>query len=173
MADADRPRAPPWLDLEPEEDLWLVATPSKNLLLAGVGVGFAVLIVGSVVVAVVGDIVTGRLLSAVMLAAIVVLLAWVYVLTERGAYVMTSDRVIVRPGLPWRSARTVPLARVADVAFEQSWWERWVHVGDVRFEIDGGEPALRFAFVEDPRFVFEGASERLASTATAGSSGTG
>lgn len=158
---------PPWLDLEPAEELWLLAAPSKNLLLAGVGGGFAALVVGSVVVAVVGDIVTGRLISAVMLAAIVVLLAWLYVLTERGGYAITSDRVIVRAVPPWRSHHAVPLASVEDVAFEQSWWERWVRVGDVRFETDGAQPDVRFAYVEDPQFVFERASARMASTPAA------
>lgn len=164
MSDADRRRTPPWLELEPGEKLWLSAAPSKNLLLAGVGAGFTMLIVGSVIVGAVGNILTGRLISVVMLAVIVGLLAGLYALTERGEYAMTSDRVVARSVLPWRSYRAVPLTRVEEVTIEQSAWERWIQVGGVLFETDGQEPDVRFSFVEDPHFVFERATEGLTST---------
>lgn len=164
MSEATLYRTPPWLELAKGEDLWLRTSPSKNLLLAGVGVGFALLIVGSVVVGAVGDVSTGRLVSAVMLALIVGLLASVYVLSERREYVLTSDRVITRAALPRRPRRDVPLTRVEDITIEQSAWERWIRVGRVRFEIDSQEPDVLFSFVQDPHFVFERATESLTST---------
>lgn len=153
---------PDWLDLGPDETVRLRTSPSKNLLLAGVGVGLVLLVVGSAFVGAQGDIATGRLVSAAMLVVLVGLLAGPYLVAERREYVLTSARAIDHAALPWRSRRSVSLDAVEEVTVEQRRWERWIGVGCVRFAVDGDEPDIRFAFVGNPTGVLERASAALA-----------
>lgn len=163
MSEADRPRPPEWLRLEPDETVWLRATPSKNLLLAGVGVGFVLLVVGSVGVGVVGDLRTGRLLSASMLAVILGLLGGVFLLTERREYVLTSERAYRRVGLTSETVEDVALDRIRDVSLEQSTWQRWIGVGSLQFVAEDPDEDVRFAFVENPHHVFKRVTEYVES----------
>lgn len=165
MAGAENSQPPPdWLDLGPDETVRLRTSPSKNLLLAGVGLGFVLLVVGSAFVGAQGDIATGRLVSAAMLLILVGLVAVPYLMAERREYVLTTARAVDHAGLPWRSSRSLPLDAVAEVTFEQRWWERWIGVGCVRFATDSDEPDLRFAFVEDPTAVLERLPATVAAT---------
>lgn len=163
MSEADRPRPPEWLRLDPDETVWFRASPSKNLLLAGVGVGFVILVVGSVGVGVVGDLSTGRLLSAAMLAVIVGLLGGVSLLTERREYVLTNKHAYKRAGLTARTVENVDLDRISDVTLEQPMWQHWVGVGSLHFVTEGTDEDLRFAFVENPRHAFKRATEYVES----------
>lgn len=155
MAVSQNLDGPDWLDLGPDETVRLRTSPSKNLLLAGVGLGFALLVVGSAFVGAQGDIATGRLVSAAMLLVLVGLIAGPYLVSERREYVLTSARAVVYAGLPRPSSRSVTMDDVVEVTVEERWWERWIGVGCVRFVTAGDEPDLRFAYVENPTAVLE------------------
>lgn len=163
MSEADRPRPPEWVRLDPDETVGLRASPSKNLLLAGVDVGFVILIVGSVGAGIVGDLRTGRLLSAAMLAVIVAVLGGAFLLTERREYVLTSKRAYKRTGLISRTVAGVELDEVRGVSLEQSAWQRWIGVGSLQFVTEGTDDDMRFTFIENPHHVFERVSEYVAS----------
>lgn len=152
------------MDLGPDETVQLRTSPSKNLLLAGVGVGFVMLVVGSAFVGAQGDIATGRFVSAAMLLVLVGLLAVPYLVAERREYVLTTAKAVDHAELPWRSSRSLPLDAVIEVTIQQRWWERWIGVGCVRFVAEGGEPDLRFAFVENPAAVLERVPAAVAAT---------
>lgn len=153
---------PGWLDAEPEERVWLHVTPSKSLVLVGVALGFVLLVVVSVIVGTLGDILVGRTLSAVMLVSLVGLLVGPFLLSERREYLLTDRRVVRRSALTRRDETELRVEAVDSVALEQSTWQQWVGVGDVRFVAGGGAPDLRFAHLDEPAQVFQQVSDRLA-----------
>jgi uncharacterized membrane protein YdbT with pleckstrin-like domain len=80
----------------------------------------------------------GRL--AIAAAAVAVLLRfavwpWLRWLTTR--YVLTTQRVVIRPGVFGRSGRDVPLTRVNDVSFHHSLLERMLGCGTLTIESAG------------------------------------
>jgi uncharacterized membrane protein YdbT with pleckstrin-like domain len=153
MSDSRHVGTPEWLTLDPGETVHLRAAPSKNLLLAGIGGGMAMLVVVSVVVAALGDIATGRALSFAVLILVVAILGSIYLLVHRWEYAVTSDRICVARGLRSRETRAVPLDAVREVTLDQSRWQRLVNVGDLVIVTD--QRTLRFGSVEDPRRVYE------------------
>lgn len=153
--------APDWLDVEPGETVWLHASPSKSLVLVGVGIGFVVLVGVSALVGALGDVLIGRALSAVMLVSLLLLLIGPFLLSERREYVLTNSRVIEKPALPWRSDTWIPIENVEAVSLEQSSWEGYMGIGDLRFDTVHNAHDLRFAYLDDPHLVFEKVSERL------------
>lgn len=153
--------APEWLDTGPEETVWLRASPSKNLILVGVAIGFVVLVLVSAIVGALGDRLVGRVLSAGMLVTLVALLVGPFWYAGRREYVLTSRQVVDRAALPWREERRMAVDDVDQVALEQSSWKGWIGVSDIRFtDDDGGD--LRFAYLDDAPRVFEQVTERLA-----------
>jgi uncharacterized membrane protein YdbT with pleckstrin-like domain len=150
------------LTLESGERVHLRAAPSKNLLLAGIAGGMALLVCVSAVVAVLGDIVTGRILSFLVLVLVLAILGITYLFVNRWEYAMTSDRACVAGGLRTRDTHTVPLDEVAEVSVDQSRWQRLVNVGDLLFVTE--RRTLRFDSVEDPRRVYERVVASLEST---------
>lgn len=111
------------------------------------------LVVVSAVVAVLGDIATGRALSLAGLAVVVAILGGIYLLVNRWEYAVTSERACIVRDLRSRETRDVRLDVVDEVALDQSRWQRLVNVGDLLFVTD--ERTLRFGSVEDPRRVYE------------------
>lgn len=152
MSDLRHVGTPEWLTLNPEETVSLRTAPSKNLLLAGIGAGMVLLVVVSVVAAL-GDIATGRILSFAVLMIVVALLGGIYLLVHRWEYVVTSERACVTRGLLSREIHVVRLDAVEEVTLDQSRWQRVANVGDLLFVTD--ERTLRFSSVEDPRYVYE------------------
>lgn len=151
---ASRPETgPEWLSLGQAETVALRAAPSKNLVLAALGAGMVLVVVVSVVVATLGNILMGRILSFAVLVFVLALLGGIYLVVHRWEYAVTSDRVCAVRGFRSRTARCVPRADVRDVTFEQSRWQRLVDVGDLLFVTDDG--VVRFRAVGNPRHVYE------------------
>lgn len=154
---------PDWLTLDSDESLRVRARPSKNLLLGTFVIGTALLLgVGVLAILADIDIMTGRLLSFVVLLVIVVMTGSVYLVTRRREYVVTSRRVCEAVGLLSKQVSAVDLDEVADVSVEQSDWQGWLNVGSLRFVTDDGN-AVRFALVENPQWVYERTLESLES----------
>lgn len=153
---------PTWLDPEPDETVWVRASPSKSLILVGVALGVVILVAVSVIVGALGHRLVGRVLSAGMLVTLVALLIGPIWYAGRREYVLTSRRIIDRAALPWREGTQLAVDDVDQVSLEQSRWEGWIGVGDVRFIPHDDTGDLRFAYLEDPHLVFEQVSERLA-----------
>lgn len=146
---------PAWLTLEDQERIWLRARPSKNLLLATFVVGTVLLVtLGVAAAALPIDVETGRMITTVVLLAVFVLTGGVYLVTRRREYVVTSQRVCEAVGLTSPEVTSIDLADLQDVTFEQSNWQSWLHIGSVLF-VTEDETAVRFDFIEDPRYVYE------------------
>jgi len=142
------------MTLDAGERVWLRATPSTNLVLASLAVGFVLLVAMSVVVGTLTDLATGRAVSFAVLVLIVALLVTASLVTRRREYVLTSDRACVATGLRSKRVSAIAIENVRDVRVEQSTWQRWVDIGDLRFVADDGT-AVRFAFVDDPAALQE------------------
>lgn len=154
---------PDWLTLDNDESVRVHARPSKNLLLGALVIGTALLLgVGVLAILADIDIMTGRLLSFVVLLVIVVMTGSVYLVTRRREYVVTSRRVCEAVGLTSKRVSAVDLDEVADVSVEQSDWQGWLNVGSLRFVTDDGN-AVRFALIENPQWVYERTLEVLES----------
>lgn len=152
---------PNWLTLDSDEQVRIQARPSKNLLLATFVIG-TVLLLGVGVLAILADIdiMTGRLLSFVVLVVIMVMTGGVYLMTRRREYVVTSQQVYEAVGLLSKQVSAVDLDDVQDVTVEQSGWQGWLNVGDLRFVTEDGN-AVQFAFIENPQRVYERTLEAL------------
>lgn len=159
------PNPPEWVTLSPEERVWLVASPSTNLVLASLAVGFALLVVMSVGVGFTASLETGRAVSFVTLVAIVALLVGAYGLTRTRQYVLTSERALAGVGLRETRTESVALGAVDDVAVRQSGWQRPLDIGTVR--VVTAEGAVEFRLIGSPHEVARQV-ERLAADAGAG-----
>ena len=63
-------------------------------------------------------------LAAIGLVLVVWLTLWPYMKWRTTHYVFTNERVIMREGVFSRDGRDIPLDRVNDVSFHQSFFER-------------------------------------------------
>lgn len=153
MSDGRHVGTPEWLTLARDERVLLHTGPSQNLLLAGIAAGMVLLVVISTVVAALGNIALGRLLSFIVVVLVVAILAGIYAFVHRWEYALTSDRVCVATGLVSRERREIPLADVVEVSVDQSAWHRAVSVGDLVFTTTEGP--LRFTLVGRPHRVQE------------------
>lgn len=153
------PTPPEWLTLEDGERVWLIASPSRNLLLAALATGFVLLIAMSLLVSAMDDLGTGRAISLTVLLVIVGLLLGAYALTRRSEYVLTSERASAAVGLRSKRIESVDLEDVRDVTIEQSGWQQLVNVGTLRFTADGD--ALAFSLIGEPSVAYQRALELL------------
>lgn len=152
---------PGWLTLAPDERVVVRARPSKNALLATFVVGTVLLLaVGGLALAFDVPIPTARLLSTAVLVFVFVLTATVYLLTRRREYVVSTHGAYLAVGLTSPEVTSARLADVTDVAVVQSYWQRRLGVGEVRFDGDGGE-LLRFDYVEHPEWIRERVRETV------------
>lgn len=159
---------PEWLTLERDERVLVRAGPSKNLLLltfiAGTVLFLALGVVGILFTV---DVDTARTVTLVLLLLLFAVTAGVYLLTGYREYAVTSHRVCTAAGLGSKEVTTVDADAVRNVEVEQAGWQSLVNVGDLRFDVDGGQ-AVRFTAIEEPNQVHERA---LAAVEAAGSSG--
>lgn len=151
---------PEWLSLEDDEQVWLRASPSGNLVLGSLTVGFVLLLTMSLLVSFFTSLETGRVISLVVLLSILALLGATYVLIKRREYVLTSERAYAATGLSSKEVRSVSLEEVRDVTIDRSGWRGWLNVGDLQFLTEDGIE-IRFAFVENPQWAYERALESL------------
>lgn len=75
-------------------------------------------------------------------------LAWLY--TE---FVLTSERVIARQGVFTKWAKDIPLNRINDVTFSQTFLERVLGSGNLAIESAGEQGLNRFVFIRNPEQV--------------------
>lgn len=148
------PRPPDWLSLETDEQVLLRASPSRNLLLATLVVGFVFLTGMSLLVSFYTDLATGRVAMFTVLLFILGTVAGVYIGIERREYVLTSDRVCVGVGLLSTRVSSVALDEVRNVTVEQSGWQQPLNVGSLRFATDDEADEVSFALVDDPQTVY-------------------
>lgn len=155
----DSPSSPPeWLSLEPDEHVVLRASPSVNLLLASLIVGFVVLTGMAILVSVGTDLATGRMAMFAVLLLILATIAGVFIWVEQREYVMTSRRVSVAVRLPSARVSSIALDDVSDITVDQSGWRGWIEVGDLQFRTTDGT-VLRFAAIENPQVAYRRAIE--------------
>jgi uncharacterized membrane protein YdbT with pleckstrin-like domain len=143
------PGSPEWVTLDADEHVRFVVSPSRNLVLASLAIGFSLLITMSVGVGLLSDLATGRIVSLATLVLIVALLIGAYALTGAYQYVLTSDRAVVGTGLWRKRADSVTLQAVTDVVVDQPIWQRLLSVGTVQLVTTTGA-TVEFKFVESP-----------------------
>lgn len=149
------PRPPEWLSLAADEQVWLQASPSRNLVLGSLTLGFVLLIGMSILVSFFTDLATGRVVSFAVLMLILGLLAAAYLVIKSREYVLTSERVCAAAGLSSKRVSAVALDDVRDVTVEQSTWQQLLNMGTLRFVTDGEREAVEFALVENPVSVYQ------------------
>lgn len=159
----ESPSSPPeWLSLEPDEHVVLRASPSRNLLLASLVVGFVVLTGMAILVTVGTDLATGRMAMFAVLLLVLAAIAGVFIWVEQREYVVTSRRVSVAVRLPSTRVSSIALDDVRDVTVDRSGWRGWIEVGDLQFRTDDGT-VLRFAAIENPRVAYQRVLESIES----------
>lgn len=77
---------------------------------------------------------------ALALLALVVFVLVPYLKWRTTHYVITSHRVILRTGVVNRHGKDIGLARITDVSFTQSLWDRVIRAGTLRIESAGEGP---------------------------------
>lgn len=153
---------PDWLTLETDERVWMRTRPSKNLLLATLVLGTALLIgVGVLAILVDVGVYDARRLSSLVLVFVFVLTGAVYLFNRRHEYVVTSHRVCAAAGLTSTEVITVDLDDVDEVSVEQTGWQALLDVGTLEFVTNGAD-TLRFSFVENPQWARDRALESVA-----------
>ena len=68
-------------------------------------------------------------------------------------FVVTTSRIIFRHGLFAKAGVEIPLERIMNVNFHQSFWERVVGAGDLVIESGGKDGQSRFTDVRKPEMV--------------------
>jgi uncharacterized membrane protein YdbT with pleckstrin-like domain len=102
------------------------------------------------------DGVLGDALGFVALAAIVLSAGW---LTKQAVewrftyFVVTDDRIIYQRGVLARHSKSITIDKVHDVATNQSIFERFLGVGDVRIESGGEDGSSTFTDINRPIYV--------------------
>lgn len=77
---------------------------------------------------------------AVAAVALLVVLIWVlrpFLRWYATTYTLTDRRVLIRQGILTQSGRDIPLARVTDVAFKRTLWQRMLRTGTLILESAG------------------------------------
>lgn len=164
MAGSTSPPSPPdWLSLATDERMWIRTSPSGNLVLGSLAVGFVALMAMSIVVSFYTTQETGRALSFAVLLSILALLAATYFVINRREYVLTSRRAYAATGLAPRRVSSVDLEDVHGVALDQSGWRGLLNIGDLQFLTDEGDE-VRFALIDEPQWAYERALESIESS---------
>jgi len=144
---------PAWLSTTGDERVWFRSAPSGKLVVAAMGVAFAIQVATVALIGVVDDLGTARLLVRGMVALTLGVLLLAYYVVYRRDYVLTDSRACVGVGVFSKRVEQVDLDRVEDVIIEQSSWQPWMQTGTIRFVTAGGD-AVDFAFVEHPHDLY-------------------
>lgn len=158
------PTPPEWLSLDPDEEVLFRASPSGNLLLASLTVGFVFLTGMSILASFYTDLATGRIAMFTVLLLVLGTVAGVYIGIERREYVVTNERVYVGVGLLSTRVASVALDEIHDVTVEQSGWQHYLNMGSLRFSTHDGAEPVSFALVEAPQSVYGQLLHVVAST---------
>lgn len=133
------------LDLHPH--WWFVGPPAISLLGSML---FAIWVSSSL------DGALKSLLGYVALALMVVSAGWLIkqAVEWRFTYfVVTDDRIIYQRGVLARHSKSITIEKVHDVATNQTIFERFLGVGDVRIESGGEDGSSTFTDINRPIFV--------------------
>ncbi|GAC1311941.1 MAG: PH domain-containing protein [Acidimicrobiales bacterium] len=68
-------------------------------------------------------------------------------------FVLTTDRLVYRSGILAKHGKEIPLERVNDIAFRQSFFERVIGTGDLSIESAGAQSRETFADIPRPSVV--------------------
>lgn len=153
MSELRSVRTPPWMTLDPDERVLLRASPSTNLLMAGVVGGFFLITLSSLPFIAAGAVDAGRRTTFALTGVVVAVVVWLFLRINRREYAVTDKRVAVAVGLRGKAVQSVGLDRLRDVSLEQSRLQRWLRVGTLRF--DAGDEELAFYLVGSPQFVYD------------------
>lgn len=97
--------------------------------------------------------------TATLILSAVVALLWIFLAVvpflrwRFTMFVLTTDRVITRSGVIAKQSKEIPLERINDVAFNQSFFERMVGAGDLLIESAGERGHQRITNVRHPERV--------------------
>ncbi|MFJ2633980.1 PH domain-containing protein [Streptomyces sp. NPDC087422] len=85
-------------------------------------------------------------------AALVSLWFWLIPLMKwRGTlYILTTKRVHTRVGFVNKTGRSIPLARINDISFAASLWERIIRCGTLKIESASEQGLLTLKHIPDP-----------------------
>jgi len=122
--------------------------------LAGPVAALVAVIVGSIVVQVVWDppaFITLVCVAALVVAAVMV--GWSLWTWRTTYFVVTSDRLIFQAGVFAKHGLQIPLERVNDVSFRQSFFERILGTGDLQIESGSEQGQQRFSDIKHPENV--------------------
>jgi uncharacterized membrane protein YdbT with pleckstrin-like domain len=145
---------PDWMTLDGDEAVQLRATPSNNLILGALAFSGALILVMGVVLSVIDDLSTGRLLAAAMVGAVFAAIAAAYLVIQRYEYVVTDERVCICVGFSSHSFNEIGVQHIQEVTIKQSLCQGWMNVGNVAFtNADGSK--VRFSFIENPAVIQE------------------
>lgn len=116
------------------------------------------------------------LVSGLVLAALLVVLAWQVAVYQRFTYAVTADTLDIRSGVFSRREREIPLHRVQNVDTSQNLVQRVLGIVDVSVETAGGgatEARLRYLSVEGSRALREDLRRRKREADADGTDGEG
>ncbi|WP_019633890.1 PH domain-containing protein [Actinomadura atramentaria] len=96
----------------------------------------------------------GRIAGFVVLGLAVLASAWLWLIPllrwRAEVYVLTTKRIYVRKGFLTKTDHSIPLARVNDVAFRSTLWERIMRYGTLDVQSASEHGMLRLKRVPDP-----------------------
>lgn len=90
---------------------------------------------------------------AVLLLASAAWLGWRVARRNTTDFVLTTDRLVYRSGVLAKHGKEIPLERVNDIAFRQSFFERVIGTGDLSIESAGAQSREAFADIPRPSVV--------------------
>jgi uncharacterized membrane protein YdbT with pleckstrin-like domain len=64
-------------------------------------------------------------------------------------YTLSTQNLVIESGILGKSRRTIPVQRIQDVSFNQSWLERLLNIGDILVESAGGFGIIKLKEVAD------------------------
>ncbi|MFT4922844.1 MAG: putative membrane protein YdbT with pleckstrin-like domain [Haloarculaceae archaeon] len=149
---SDQSLSPDWLTLGTDEQVLIRTAPSTNLVLAGLVVGFVLLLMMSLGISFVASLETGRIVSFIILVVIVGILVAAYGISASREYVLTDERACVGQGLSDKQPTSVDLTDVHEIHLTQPTWQRLLSLGTVQFVTRDGEH-LTFRLIENPGLV--------------------
>jgi uncharacterized membrane protein YdbT with pleckstrin-like domain len=79
-----------------------------------------------------------------------VFLVWQYLKWNYTHFVVTSDRVVFRTGVFGKHGTEIPMERINNINFHQTFWERIIGAGDLEIESAGKDGQSRFEDIWHP-----------------------
>jgi uncharacterized membrane protein YdbT with pleckstrin-like domain len=152
--------------LDPSEELLWSGNPRLSAAIPAFVGGLALVVVGAALLAGVGEAppVLGLVGAGLVLVGLAVP-AWAVLALRRTTYAVSDRALYARSGVLSRRVRRMGLDRVQNSAWSQSVTGGIFSYGTVTIESAGGEAAVRFVRIEDPREVRALVDRQVALTA--------